>query len=131
MAQYKLVTCTINGKKREQIVDVRASLTDMLDGKIARKYNLVTNFGNLIADRIMNRTEVLTISTRLLRWIPTERCMWLSETILPRREQMHPSLPVSMLLKAVQTVVRRCGLQRLVQNRVCVLSVLRLSRINM
>ena len=30
MAQYKLVTCTINGKKREQIVDVRASLTDML-----------------------------------------------------------------------------------------------------
>ena len=30
MAQYKLVTCTINGKKREQIVDVRASLTDMI-----------------------------------------------------------------------------------------------------
>ena len=30
MEQYKLVTCTINGKKREQMVDVRASLTDML-----------------------------------------------------------------------------------------------------
>ena len=30
MAQYKLVTCTINGKKREQMVDVRASLTDMI-----------------------------------------------------------------------------------------------------
>ncbi len=28
--QYKLVSCTINGKKREQMVDVRASLTDML-----------------------------------------------------------------------------------------------------
>lgn len=26
---------------------VIASLTDMLDGKIARKYNLVTDFGNL------------------------------------------------------------------------------------
>lgn len=30
MAQYKLVQCTINGKHVEQMVDVRASLTDML-----------------------------------------------------------------------------------------------------
>lgn len=30
MAQYKLVKCTINGKTVEQMVDVRASLTDML-----------------------------------------------------------------------------------------------------
>ncbi len=30
MAQYKLVKCTINGKEVEQMVDVRASLTDML-----------------------------------------------------------------------------------------------------
>ncbi|MBE6824162.1 MAG: (2Fe-2S)-binding protein [Ruminococcaceae bacterium] len=30
MAQYKLVRCTINGKEVEQMVDVRASLTDML-----------------------------------------------------------------------------------------------------
>lgn len=28
--QYKLVRCTINGKKVEAVVDVRASLTDML-----------------------------------------------------------------------------------------------------
>ncbi len=30
MAQYKLVKCTINGKQTEAMVDVRASLTDML-----------------------------------------------------------------------------------------------------
>ena len=30
MSQYKLIRCTINGKEVEQIVDVRASLTDML-----------------------------------------------------------------------------------------------------
>ena len=28
--QYKVVHCTINGKKVERVVDVRASLTDML-----------------------------------------------------------------------------------------------------
>lgn len=28
--RYKLVSCTINGKKTEKMVDVRASLTDML-----------------------------------------------------------------------------------------------------
>ena len=28
--QYKLIRCTINGKQTENMVDVRASLTDML-----------------------------------------------------------------------------------------------------
>ena len=28
--QYQLVTCTINGREVEQMVDVRASLTDRL-----------------------------------------------------------------------------------------------------
>lgn len=32
MAQYKLVRCTINGKATEAMIDVRASLTDMLRG---------------------------------------------------------------------------------------------------
>ena len=30
--QYKLIRCTINGREVEQMVDVRASLTDMLRG---------------------------------------------------------------------------------------------------
>ena len=28
--QYKLIRCTINGKPREAMIDVRASLTDLL-----------------------------------------------------------------------------------------------------
>ena len=46
------------------VVYILTALTDMLDGKIARKYNLVTDFGKFIdplADKFMVLSSMITI----------------------------------------------------------------------
>ena len=58
------------------IVYILTALTDMLDGKIARKYNLVTDFGKFI-DPLADKFMVISSMIAILVWM-----MLLGETTL-------------------------------------------------
>lgn len=58
-----------------------ASLTDMLDGKIARKYNLVTDFGKFM-DPLADKVLVMTAMLMFVSW--GQMPAWVLAVVLAR-----------------------------------------------
>ena len=64
------------------LIYIATAITDMLDGKIARKYNLVTDFGKFI-DPLADKFMVLSAFVSILVWLPLIGKMTLAMIFLP------------------------------------------------
>jgi len=97
-----------------------ASLTDYFDGKLARKYNLITNFGILmdpLADKILVCSAFIAFVG--LRWMPA----WMV-VIIVARELAITGLRLLAASKHVVLAAERFGKHKTISQIVAIIAIL-------
>jgi CDP-diacylglycerol---glycerol-3-phosphate 3-phosphatidyltransferase len=102
------------------VLFIAASLTDYFDGEIARKYNLITNFGKLmdpLADKILTCSAFIAFVDR--NWIPA----WMV-VIVVARELAITGLRLLAASKNVVLAAERYGKHKTISQIVAIISIL-------
>lgn len=107
------------------VVFILTSLTDMLDGKIARKYNLITNFGKFmdpLADKFMVIGMLVTMCASELYAVFRPVMVWVTILVI-LRELAVTSLRLLVASSAEKIVVAASWLGKVktVSQIVCIL----------
>ena len=97
-----------------------ASITDLVDGKIARKYNLITNFGKFM-DPIADKMLIISV---LIAFVQTGRISALVAIIVIIREFMITGIRLVAADKGVVIAAGQLGKAKTVSQIVAVIFIL-------
>ena len=107
------------------VIFIAASLTDMLDGKIARKYNLITDFGKFIdplADKFMVIGALLVIVYRYANIRPV--FIWATIIVIFRELAVTSIRLVASSSSGVVIAAKYIGKVKTVSQILCVCAVI-------
>ena len=107
------------------VIFIAASLTDMLDGKIARKYNLITDFGKFIdplADKFMVIGALLVIVYRYADIRPV--FIWATIIVIFRERAVTSIRLVASSSSGVVIAAKYIGKVKTVSQILCICAVI-------
>ncbi|MEA4888273.1 MAG: CDP-diacylglycerol--glycerol-3-phosphate 3-phosphatidyltransferase [Clostridiaceae bacterium] len=109
-----------NGRIVALFLFVLASITDLIDGRIARKYNLITNFGKFM-DPIADKMLIISV---LIAFVQTGRISALVAIIVIIREFMITGIRLVAADKGVVIAAGQLGKAKTVSQIVAIIIIL-------